>query len=69
MQYSLKRCHGEILLFMSLQQKLFQHYTAMIELLMNKKYNFAAYFAQFSVTRSKLNRKKLLFAKVNKNLT
>ena len=51
---------------MSLQQKLFQLYTAMIEMLMSTKYNFMAHLVLITLTLSKLNRKKQLFVQSTK---
>ena len=55
-----------MLLFMSMQQKLFQLYTAMIEMLMSKKYNLEANLVPIALTQSKLNEKIQLFVTVNK---
>ena len=41
---------------MSQQQKLFQLYCAMIEMLMSKKYNFVAHLVPITLTRSNLNK-------------
>ena len=48
------------------KQKLFQHYTTMIEVLMSKKYNFVAHLVPIGFTRSNLNKKTHIFVTINK---
>ena len=51
---------------MFMQRKLFLLYTAMIQVLMSRKYNFVVHLVPIALTRSKSIRKIKFFVSVNK---